>query len=151
MCTAHAHIPEIKAINDFDTVVITLYFPSGTIGMIDNSRNSCYGYDQRLECFGPKGMVNATNEQPIHCVTTQQELNGLRTAPIWYSFPSRFRLAYYLELDHFLDVVVGREQSKVQSKETLAVSRIATCCEEAARTGKAIEIKWANDELPQMN
>jgi predicted dehydrogenase len=52
--TAHvyAHIPEIAAIGDYDTVAMVLNFPSGTIGMIDLSRNSTYGYDQRLE-VGP--------------------------------------------------------------------------------------------------
>jgi len=52
--TAHvyAHIPEISAIGDYDTVAVVLSFPSGTIGMIDLSRSSTYGYDQRLE-VGP--------------------------------------------------------------------------------------------------
>lgn len=52
--TAHvyAHTPEIAAIGDHDTVAVVLSFPSGTLGMIDLSRNSTYGYDQRLE-VGP--------------------------------------------------------------------------------------------------
>jgi myo-inositol 2-dehydrogenase/D-chiro-inositol 1-dehydrogenase len=53
--TAHvyAHIPEIAAIGVYDTVAVVLSFPSGTIGMIDLSRSSTYGYDQRLE-VGPR-------------------------------------------------------------------------------------------------
>lgn len=49
--TAHvyAHTPEIAAIGDYDTVAVVLSYPSGTIGLIDLSRNSTYGYDQRLE------------------------------------------------------------------------------------------------------
>jgi predicted dehydrogenase len=49
--TAHvyAHTPEIAAIGDYDTVAVLLSFHSGTIGIIDLSRNSTYGYDQRLE------------------------------------------------------------------------------------------------------
>ena len=52
--TAHvyAHTPEIAAIGDYDTVAVVLSFPSGTIGIIDLSRNATYGYDQRLE-VGP--------------------------------------------------------------------------------------------------
>nr|CAD7459065.1 unnamed protein product [Timema tahoe] len=46
---AHTHTPEIAALKDHDTVAMVLKFPSGTTGMIDLSRNSCYGYDQRLE------------------------------------------------------------------------------------------------------
>jgi myo-inositol 2-dehydrogenase/D-chiro-inositol 1-dehydrogenase len=53
--TAHvyAHTPEIAAIGDHDTVAVVLSFPSGTLGMIDLSRNSTYGYDQRLEVGPP--------------------------------------------------------------------------------------------------
>ncbi|XP_012271013.1 uncharacterized protein LOC105694692 [Orussus abietinus] len=145
---AHAHIPEIKKINDYDTVAVTLHFPSGTLGMIDLSRNSSFGYDQRLEVFGPKGMIMATNEQPIHCVTSQRDLSGLNTAPIWYSFPSRYRLAYRNEMNHFVDVVLGKCASHVLPKEILAVSRIAAACEESARTGKMVDLRWVEGELP---
>lgn len=106
--TAVAHIPEIKAINDFDTVVCMLTFPSGTIAVLDNSRNSTYGYDQRLEAFGPRGMIRCDNERPIHCNEVQLGYTGSTVAPIWYSFASRFKRAYYLEMEHFLDVVEGK-------------------------------------------
>lgn len=145
---ADANIPEIKAINDFDTVAVTMHFPSNTLGMIDLSRNSTYGYDQRLEAFGLKGMVQANNEQPIHSVVRQYGLEGPTSAPIWYSFASRFMNGYRREFDHFIDIVLGRAECMVRSKEILAVSKVATACEESARTGKVVELKWANEELP---
>ncbi|PBC29648.1 oxidoreductase yrbE [Apis cerana cerana] len=144
---AYAHIPEIKAINDYDTVVVTLHFPSGTLGVIDLSRNSPYGYDQRLEVFGPKGMISAVNEQPIHCVTSHNGIQGVNSPPIWYSFPSRFKNAYQAELNHFIDIVLGKDESSVLPEQTLAVSKVASACEESARTGKMVEIKWAPNEL----
>lgn len=143
-----ANIPEIKAIDDFDTVVATLQFPSGTLGMIDLSRNSSYGYDQRLEVFGPKGMIRADNEQPIHCVTTMLDMDGPNTAPIWYSFPSRFMRAYRAEFDHFLDVALGKCDSMVKPKETMAVTKIASAIEAAVRKSTVVDIKWASGELP---
>lgn len=145
---ADANVPEIKAIDDFDTVAVTMHFPSGTLGAIDLSRNSNYGYDQRLEAFGPKGMVQADNEQPIHSVRRQHDVQGEVTAPIWYSFASRFLNGYRKEFDHFIDVCHGKAESSVKAKEILAVSKIATACEESARTGKIVHIKWDNNELP---
>ena len=44
-----AHVPEIAAIGDHDTVAIVMEFEGGAIGTIDLSRNAVYGYDQRLE------------------------------------------------------------------------------------------------------
>lgn len=144
---ADANVPEIKAIDDFDTVAVTMHFPSGTLGMIDLSRNSTFGYDQRLEVFGPRGMVQAQNEQP-NSVRQQYDLQGLTTAPIWFSFASRFMNGYRREFDHFIDVVHGKVESLVKSKEILAVSKIATACEESARTGKIVNLKWMDSELP---
>lgn len=115
--------------------------------MIDLSRNSTYGYDQRLEAFGPRGVVQADNEQP-NSVHRQIGLNGPVTAPIWYSFASRFMNGYRREFDHFVDIVHGKAKSLVKSKEILAVSKIATACEESARTGKIVDLNWANGELP---
>ena len=62
--SATSLIPEIAAINDHDNVQITMTFPSGTLASIDLSRFACYGYDQRLEGFGAKGMLQAKNEFP---------------------------------------------------------------------------------------
>ncbi|CAB0041646.1 unnamed protein product [Trichogramma brassicae] len=135
---ASAMIPEIKAIDDFDTVAGVFHFPSGTVGMVDLSRNSCYGYDQRVEVFGPKGLIDATNEQPIHCVTAQL---GQRKPPIWYKFASRFRNAYTREMEYFLDVALGKAQPLVQ--EIMTVSKIADACEKSARTGQSQELESA--------
>ncbi|XP_024876956.1 uncharacterized protein LOC112457890, partial [Temnothorax curvispinosus] len=144
---ADANVPEIKAIEDYDTVAVTMHFPSGTVGLIDLSRNSSYGYDQRLEAFGPKGMVQANNEQP-NSVQRQYDLQGPTTAPIWFSFASRFMNGYRRAFDHFIDVVHGKAESLVKSKEILAVSKIATACEESVSTGKIVNLKWTDSELP---
>ena len=41
--------PEIAEIGDYDTLFIILKFPSGTLGLIEISRHSSHGYDQRIE------------------------------------------------------------------------------------------------------
>jgi len=44
----------IKEIGDIDTAIMTFKFANGA-GVIDNSRQAVYGYDQRVEVFGEKG------------------------------------------------------------------------------------------------
>ena len=39
-------------------------FLQGTIGIIEISRFASYGYDQRCEVFGPKGMLIVNNNSP---------------------------------------------------------------------------------------
>lgn len=91
--------------------------------------------------------MQADNEQS-NSVCSQRDLQGSTTAPIWYSFASRFMNGYRREFDHFVDVVHGKAESMVKSREILAVSKIATACEESARTGKIVDLKWTDSELP---
>ena len=49
---------------DVDTAAIQLQFENGCMGLIDNSRQSGYGYDQRLEIFGSNGMAKIGNNFP---------------------------------------------------------------------------------------
>lgn len=118
--------------------------------MVDLSRNANYGYDMRIEAFGPKGVIRAENEQPLHGVQTMYGYNGPNTAPIWFSFASRFNSAYQRELNHFFDVYLGKCESIVKPKETLAVSKIAAACEESARTGIMVELTWTTGELSEV-
>ena len=40
------------------------------MAVIDLSRFASYGYDQRVEVFGPKGMIKIENSQPIATETS---------------------------------------------------------------------------------
>ena len=62
--TANSLMKEIGDIGDHDNVLISLTFPSGSLGSIDLSRFANYGYDQRLEVFGAKGMLQVKNVNP---------------------------------------------------------------------------------------
>ncbi|XP_068627819.1 uncharacterized oxidoreductase YrbE-like [Battus philenor] len=146
--SASALIPDIKAIDDFDTIAFILTFPSGAIAIGDNSRYSAYGYDQRLEVFGNKGMLKVENEKPCPSLESYIGHEGVKNNPIYYSFPSRFNAAYKKELEHFLDVVQYGDEMEVTSWQTLAVSKIATAAEESARTGQTVELDWSMDNIP---
>ena len=52
---------EILQYDDIDTAIITIKFENGAMAVIDNSRQAAYGYDQRVEVFGNKGMVKCEN------------------------------------------------------------------------------------------
>lgn len=143
---ANANIEEIAAIGDWDNVAITMKFPSGTIGMVDLCRFANYGYDQRLEVFGPKGMLHVKNETPDK--TVMSDTLGSREVPMYYSFPSRHADGYMRELDHFLDVVQGKQTMSVTDRMTKAVSKIADACEESAKTGAKVQLVWGEEEIP---
>lgn len=52
----HTYNKAIAEMDDIDTAVVTLTFASGLLATVDTSRIAAYGYDQRIEAFGDKGM-----------------------------------------------------------------------------------------------
>ena len=53
--------PAIGEVGDIDTAVVMLRHDDGCLTVIDNSRQAVYGYDQRVEAFGTKGMAMSEN------------------------------------------------------------------------------------------
>ena len=53
--------PELEEIGDVDTAVITLRHENDCLTVIDNSRRATYGYDQRVEVLGAKGLAGSDN------------------------------------------------------------------------------------------
>ncbi|RWS03091.1 inositol 2-dehydrogenase-like protein, partial [Dinothrombium tinctorium] len=135
----HAFIPEIEAIGDYDTVSITMKFASGIIASIDLSRNAVYGYDQRLEVFGSKGMLCSNGVRPT--AVEHHSSIGATQVPICYSFASRYAEAYNIEVEHFINCMKGTQQIDVKDFQTLAVNKVASCCEESAKEKKVVEIQ----------
>ena len=87
--------PEIGQAGDVDTCIITLKFANGALGVIDNSRQAVYGYDQRIEVFGSKGCITADNETPNN--TTLYTADGVqKEKPLWF-FLERYNDAFIAE------------------------------------------------------
>jgi len=137
---ASAFREEIAAINDFDTIMITLKFPSGIIASIDLSRKAAYGYDQRIEVLGDKGMSQAENRQPTSFILSND--TGVHSDPNCYSFPQRYEQAYGLEIDHFADVILRKCEPRLSHEDARKVSIIADAAEESARKGERVFIKY---------
>jgi myo-inositol 2-dehydrogenase / D-chiro-inositol 1-dehydrogenase len=109
--------PAIKAAGDVDTAVVTLKYKNGAIATIDNSRKAAYGYDQRLEVFGSKGALVASNDQPTR---TQIWDNEAQKADLpLHFFLQRYTESYVGELKEFVDCVQGDRQPSCSGKDGL--------------------------------
>jgi len=95
--------PELEETHDIDSAVISLRFADGTLGAIDNSRNSVFGYDQRLEVFCSEGVAMAENVPE----TTIQKGNreGFHSARLENFFMQRFAPCYVDEVRQFIEAV----------------------------------------------
>ncbi|MEM7343161.1 MAG: inositol 2-dehydrogenase [Chloroflexota bacterium] len=95
--------PAIGEAGDLDTAIVTLQFENGTIGMIDNSRQAVYGYDQRVEVFGSEGSVKTSNDTPHKAVYSNNE--GIHSAKPLYFFLERYTASYVAEMREFIEAI----------------------------------------------
>jgi myo-inositol 2-dehydrogenase/D-chiro-inositol 1-dehydrogenase len=91
---------ELEEFGDLDTALITLKFKDGTIGSIDNSRQSVYGYDQRLEVFCLEGTAMAENEKENMVLKGNRE--GFQSSRVPNFFIQRYAPCYVDEVRQFL-------------------------------------------------
>jgi len=95
--------PELNSFGDLDTIAVSLKFADGTIGSIDNSRQSVYGYDQRIEVFCLNGTAMAENEKE-HTVLKGNP-DGFQSARVPNFFMQRYAPCYVEEVQQFVDCV----------------------------------------------
>ena len=103
--------PKIGETGDIDTAIITLRFQNGVLATIDNSRETIYGYDQRVEVFGSKGMITVGN--PLTNTITFSGKEGSRTASPPDFFVERYKEAYLSELRAFIKCITEDAQPLV--------------------------------------
>ena len=106
---------QIGEAGDIDTAVITLQFKNGVIATIDNSREAVYGYDQRVEVFGSKGMVTAAN--PLTDTVAFSGSESTHTALPPYFFVERYKAAYLSELQAFFKCIQADTLPPVTGKD----------------------------------
>lgn len=97
--------PEIGKAGDIDTAIVTLKMENGAIATIDNSRKAVYGYDQRAEVFGSKGMVANGNDASSNAVLSTE--NGVTGEVPLHFFLERYMDAYAEEIKEFIEAIVN--------------------------------------------
>lgn len=115
--------PAIGKAGDVDTAVVHLATDKGTLVSISNSRRASYGYDQRIEVHGSKGMIQAMNVAETTVVTSTAD--GVRAEKPLHFFLERYEAAYRSEWDGFVRLVLDAEGSMPDQYDGLEALRIA--------------------------
>lgn len=92
------------ALNEVDSAMFILRTASGKQCHINNSRTAVYGYDQRVELLGAKGMILSDNRKP-HEMRRYSAQTVEAAAPYQFFFLERYNEAFMAEIDGFVDCV----------------------------------------------
>lgn len=97
--------PMFKKYDDIDTAIVTVTFENGALGVIDNSRQAVYGYDQRIEVFGSEGSAVADNEMNTNVVVSKREY--VRSDKPKHFFLERYKDAFVQEIHEFAGAILN--------------------------------------------
>ncbi len=140
MATGHCLIdPAIGKCGDIDTAVVLLKFQSGALGTIDNSRQSVYGYDQRIEVFGSKGSVVVENKTPTE--VTIHSADSIQSDKPLYFFLERYQEAYLAEMNQFIACILEDKKPPVGGLDGRISVAMGYAAMESLNTGTYVKIR----------
>ena len=123
---------------DVDTALIALKFKNGAIGVIDNCRKACYGYDQRLEVFGMGGQASAANDTPTNVSYINE--NGNMTDKPLYFFLERYMQSFTDEMTEFINAVQDDEPTKTTVNDGLEALRLGLAAKLSVKEHRPVKL-----------
>jgi myo-inositol 2-dehydrogenase/D-chiro-inositol 1-dehydrogenase len=115
--------PEIGKAGDYDSVQVMLRTASGKQAVISNSRRATYGYDQRIEVHGSKGMAAAENQRPVSIEVANGA--GYTRPPLHDFFMTRYTEAYAAEIAAFIAAMGGKGAASPSGEDGLIALALA--------------------------
>jgi myo-inositol 2-dehydrogenase / D-chiro-inositol 1-dehydrogenase len=131
--------PAFDEAGDVDTALVTLVHESGCLTAIDNSRQAVYGYDQRVEVFGSRGM--AASENPLAHTAVVRTANGTSMSALPYFFLERYIPSYVREWAAFVDAVASGTAPPVTGADARAPLVIGLAAWRSLTEGRPVRVE----------
>lgn len=124
---------------DPDTAMVMLTMESGALVHVNSSFRAVYGYDQRIEAFGSKGMLISRNHQPT--ALERYDEKGVRQDPLLRFFIERYAESYRRELDDFVRAIEAKQPPSIGLRDGRRALEIAEAAVASAKSGTAIALR----------
>jgi myo-inositol 2-dehydrogenase/D-chiro-inositol 1-dehydrogenase len=130
--------PGLAAAGDVDATAVTIRTRDGRLAQINTIRRAAYGYDQRFEVMGSKGMLQAGNHRPTEALLWTAD--AVAADKPEYFFLERYRAAYAAEMAHFFDVVAGRATAVTSIDDGVKALALADAATTSWREKRIVEL-----------
>ena len=128
----------IGAAGDSDSVQVMLKTASGKMAIISNSRRATYGYDQRIEVHGSKGVVSAENQRPVSIELANG--SGYTRPPLHDFFMTRYTEAYAAEIAGFIKAVTNKTAANPSGEDGLKALALAEAALKSVKEGRTVKL-----------
>lgn len=130
--------PAIGEQGDVDTAIITMKMANGALAVIDNSRKAAYGYDQRAELFGSKGMVATSNDTVSSAVISNAD--GVTGEKPLFFFLERYMGSFSEEMRQFTEAVINDTEVPVGIHAGLQSVKIGLAARKSVEEHRPVKI-----------
>lgn len=130
--------PAIGEQGDVDTAIITMKMANGALAVIDNSRKAAYGYDQRAELFGSKGMVATSNDTVSSAVISN--VDGVTGEKPLFFFLERYMGSFSEEMRQFTEAVINDTEVPVGIHAGLQSVKIGLAARKSVEEHRPVKI-----------
>ena len=128
--------PAIAALGDYDSTAVSIRTRKGRLCQINTSRRAAYGYDQRFEVLGSKGMLQCGNHTPTE--VRAWDANGIRGDKPEAFFLQRYAAAYRIEITHFFECLQSGAPFKTSIADGVAAQKLADAATESCKSGQPV-------------
>lgn len=129
----------MEKLGDYDTVTVVLTTASGKQAIIANSREAVFGYDQRVEAFGSKGMAVSENCRPNQMLLSGKGFSN-HAAPLMHFFIERYREAFDAEIAAFVEAVETARPPVVGFEDGRRALALAEAALKSIAEGRAVKV-----------
>jgi myo-inositol 2-dehydrogenase / D-chiro-inositol 1-dehydrogenase len=131
--------PAYADAGDIDTALAVLTHENGCITAIDNSRRASYGYDQRVEVFGSRGM--AASENPLTHSGVVRTESGTRMPTLPDFFLERYVPSYLHAWAAFVGALSNGHPPPVGPADARAPLVIGLAAGRSLREGRPVRVE----------
>ncbi len=130
----------MEKLGDYDTVAVVLTTASGKQAVITNSRQAVYGYDQRVEALGTRGMALSENRR-AHAMTLHTAGFTDRAEPLLDFFIERYREAFDAEIAAFVEAVEAGQPPVVGFEDGRMALVLAEAALKSIAEGRVVRVE----------
>jgi myo-inositol 2-dehydrogenase / D-chiro-inositol 1-dehydrogenase len=129
----------------YDTATVIVEYENGRTATIDVCRQAPYGYDQRAEALGTKGMIQTDNMYPNTARMYLKDFTGNADMPYDF-FMSRYKEAYVQETVAFCTALAKDLPSPCSGEDGLMALIMSVAAGMSAEQGRWVEFS----EIPEV-
>ena len=138
--SASSFEPFYKKIKDHELATVTMKSRKGVICVITNSRHCSFGYDQRVELFGKKGMLLSGNQKSTETAIFNSSQTHSQKTYLNF-FIERYKEAYSLQLNELISLHKNRIKPRSTFNDGYLALKIANAAYLSLKQKKVIKLK----------